>query len=228
MIAIIGAMEIEVNALKAKLDAYEEQEIMNIKVIVGKVGQEDVVLALSGVGKVNAAMTTAVLLQSFNITCVINIGTAGGLLETQNVLDIVIGENCIQHDFDTTTIDGEAGRGIVSTSDNRLIKIAEKVLASETHKVWLGDIASGDVFVSELAKVEAIKSYFPNVIACEMEAGAIAYVCNFQNIPCIILRSLSDNAYHTNSEMDFKSYAVAASERSARFCITYIEELVKS
>ncbi|MDF9824081.1 adenosylhomocysteine nucleosidase [Breznakia sp. PF5-3] len=227
MIAIIGAMEIEVNALKSKLTSCEDSVVSNIKITKGKMGEQEVVLALSGVGKVNASMTTTLLLSTFDIEYVINIGTAGGLKETQEVLDLVIAKEIIQHDYDTSGLDGDEGYGIISYSDETLIEKALAVLAEETHTIWVGAIASGDSFVHKMSQVNTIKDHFPEVIACEMEAGAIAFVCNHFKIPCIILRSLSDNAYHTNSEMDFMEYAIQASERSAMFCESFIKYDVK-
>lgn len=224
MIAIIGAMEIEVEALKKRLDVYEEKMLHGIKIMQGEVHEQSLVVALSGVGKVSAAMCTTMLLTAFDIEYVINIGTAGGLNSKQKVLDLVIANDIVQHDFDTTGLDGEAGRGVYAHSDPQLIQRALPLLEMKRHQVWLGTVASGDTFVYNEEQVAYLKKHFKDLVACEMEAGAIADVCNHFDIPCIILRSLSDNACCPNSEMDFLSYAALASERSAQFCVDFIEK----
>lgn len=222
MIAVIGAMEVEVEALKKHLFIKEEKVIYGIKVVLATLQDKEVILVLSGVGKVNAAMTTTIVLSHYPIDYVINIGTAGGLGENQEVLDIVVAKHIVQHDYDTSAVDGKEGIGIVSYSDPDLIQKALPLLEQKEYPLWIGTIASGDTFVHTKEQATYIKQHFQDVIACEMEAGAIAYVCNHLQVPCIILRSLSDNVYHTNNAMDFKEYVQVASERSAVFCVNFI------
>lgn len=223
MIAIIGAMQIEVDALKEHMEHIEEHIIADIACTTGKIGNQEVVLVLSGVGKVNAAMSTTTILHEYDIEYVINIGTAGGLLDEQKVLDIVIAKQVVQHDFNTSVVDGEKGIGLYATCDEGLINKATKLLEHETSTIYVGDIASGDLFVGS-DQIQDIKNRFQNVIACEMEAGAIAYICNIRKVPCIVLRSLSDNPTKKGNEMDFISYAKKASKRSASFCVRFICE----
>ncbi|MDQ0361665.1 5'-methylthioadenosine/adenosylhomocysteine nucleosidase [Breznakia pachnodae] len=224
MIAIIGALEIEVAALKEHMSDIEEHSIADVSLTTGKIGNKDVVLVLSGVGKVNAAMTTATILHEYDIEYVINIGTAGGFKEEQKVLDIVIADKVVQHDFDTSVADGAEGIGLYSSCDEALIKKAYRLLEDEESNVYIGTIASGDVFIGRDDQIQLIKHNFKDVIACEMEAGAISYVCNRRQVPCIVLRSLSDNATKEGSEMDFYTYAQKASVRSAAFCVKFINE----
>lgn len=224
VIVIIAAMQMEVDALKIHLQTVEEKQIYGIDVWAGTFANKKVVLAKSGVGKVNATMTMSVLMQQFNIQYVINIGTAGGLLEAQQTFDIVIADQIVQHDFDSSVLDGSSGLGIYSKSDEKLVKNAKQLFEKQAHPVYVGCIATGDQFISTNQQIDKITSVFKNVIACEMEAGGIAYVCNFNKIPCIVIRSLSDNTRHPQSHLDFVSYAKQASETSAAFCLAFISE----
>lgn len=225
MIGIIGAMQIEVDAIKETMSDAHEVSLFGLQTWQGQIANKDVVLALSGVGKVNAAMTTTILATQFELEAVINIGTAGGLLEQQQVLDVVIANKIVQHDYDTSGLDGDKGHGIISYSDPSLVSLCERILSTMDHHVWVGTIASGDTFIHEDKQINLIKKHYQEVIACEMEAGAVSAVCNRLNVKCVIVRSLSDNAHHNDSPMDFVAYAQQASTRSAVFCFKVISEL---
>lgn len=217
MIGIIGAMDAEVLAIREKMTDISEENVYNINFVKGKIKNKEVVLCKSGVGKVNASFTTTILLTKFNIEYVVNIGTAGGLDKNQNTLDIVISDRVIQHDFDTSYIDGPDARGIFSESDKKLVEKLKNQLESNSldYKVYIGNIISGDIFVGETEKIEELKSVFPSAIACEMESGAIGQVCERLNVPFIVIRSLSDIVHHDNSGIDFMKNLQITSKRSA-------------
>lgn len=224
MIGIIGAMQIEVDAILEYFDQYDEKEINGVKFYLSKYDDKDVILCLSGVGKVNASMTTTLLINEFKVDKIINIGTAGGMNPNQNTLDIVVAEKVYQYDFNTCAIDGDEGLGIESFCDDGLIKLAVNNPINDV-KVWVGNIASGDTFVAEDEKTNYILNNFDNIIACEMESGAISQVCNRANVPCVVLRSLSDIVYKEESGMDFKEYASIASKNSAKIVINLISKI---
>lgn len=221
MVGIIGAMPAEVDALKVHLSDLNEKELLNHKFYEGKINGKEVVICLSGVGKVAASMATTILLSNYPIEYVINIGTAGGMDERQNTLDIVISNHVIQHDFDTSSIDGPSGLGLVFQSSHEL---AEKVKAAFkksniTAQLYTGDIVSGDRFISEEKEILCINKLFPTAIACEMEAGAIAQVCSKFNVDFVVIRSLSDIVHHDNSTIDFAANVVKTSQRSAEMVV---------
>ncbi|MDE6476070.1 MAG: 5'-methylthioadenosine/adenosylhomocysteine nucleosidase [Erysipelotrichaceae bacterium] len=222
MIGIIAAMEIERDAILAKMENAEQKDISGISMFTGELGKKPIVLMLSGVGKGNAAMSTTILLENFQLEAVINIGTAGGLLREQNVLDIVISNQVVQHDFDTSGLDQEEGIGLYYQADEQLISECKKAFSSDCYQVFTGLIASGDQFICENEKIETLLATFPKAMCVEMEAGAIAQVCSHYEIPFVVLRSLSDIVYKENSEMDFKEYAKRASERSASCCEQFL------
>lgn len=224
MIGIIGAMDIEVSAIKLHMTDIKEKQLWGIKFTEGMISGNPVVVALSGIGKVNAAKTATVLALEFKPRLIINIGTAGGMIKEENTLDIVIAEKIVQYDFDTRDLDGDKGIGIHTTSSKKMVELSKKVLVDDNHKVWVGSIASGDKFVSDPKLIAEIKKENPEVIACDMESGAISQVANSLEIPCIIIRSLSDIVEHEKNEMDFMTYAKTASKRSAN----YVEALIRS
>lgn len=217
MIGIIGALQKEVDALKAHMQEVKEVSLFEHTFYEGKINNHEVVLALSGVGKVAASMTTTLLLTNYEIEYVLNIGTAGGMDKNQNTLDIVISNHVIQHDFDTSPVDGISGIGLVFQSSNQLAEAVRNAF-NATHidaKMYIGDIVSGDRFVSEEKEILRINKLFPTAIACEMEAGAIAQVCTKLNVPFIVVRSLSDIVHHDNSAIDFMENLEKTSKRSA-------------
>ncbi|MGL5977685.1 MAG: 5'-methylthioadenosine/adenosylhomocysteine nucleosidase [Erysipelotrichaceae bacterium] len=222
MIAIIGAMQVEVDELCNLMQNVEKKQIFGTDFYTGSLANHEVVLMKSGVGKGNAAMNTTILLQQFPITHIINIGTAGGLLATQNVLDVVISERVIQHDYDTSALDGEAGIGLTFEASSNLVQQAKALMEQEACQVFVGDIVSGDQFISEPQQLETIKAKFVNAMCAEMEAGAIAQVAQHFNVAYVVIRSLSDVASNPESHMDFVTYVQKASKRSAEFCERFV------
>lgn len=225
MIAIIGALEEEVKALCLQMEDYEIKEISGVEIRIGTLAGKEVVLMKSGVGKGFAAMSTTILLEHFSITHIINIGTAGGLLKDQNVLDIVVSKLVVQHDFDTSALDGDSGKGMYFEADDQLNKLCEEVLSGNEYQVWNGLIASGDAFIAGEERLFSLLQNYPNAFCAEMEAGAIAQVATHYQIPFVIIRSLSDVATNPNSHIDFPIYLKEASIRSAAFTKEIVSKL---
>lgn len=222
MIGIIAAMEKEMNAIVEVLDTKEMLNVSGIHMIKGTIANKKVIVMLSGVGKGNAAMSSTVLLENFVIDQILNIGTAGGLKADQEVLDIVIANRVVQYDFDTSPVDGRNGIGLYFDANKELVEHCHKVLEQMDVRIHVGLIASGDQFVAEEKQVSFLTTTYPEAICAEMEAGAIAQVCSHYHVPFVVLRSLSDIAHKTNSQMDFMSYVQVAANRSAIFCKEFI------
>ncbi|MEG0313962.1 MAG: 5'-methylthioadenosine/adenosylhomocysteine nucleosidase [Erysipelotrichaceae bacterium] len=224
MIGIIGAMQKEIDEILKLMTNIKEASIHQTDMYIGTLGNVDVVLMLSGVGKVNASMNTTILLSNYDVEYIINIGTAGGLEPNENVLDIVISDYVVQHDYDTSLIDGESGIGLSFKADSELVKHATDILAATTinSNVYVGTIASGDQFIADIKQLEVIKKKFNKAKCVEMEAGSIAHVCAKFNIPFIVIRSLSDIVFNPSSHLDFNEYLMRASERSAKFTYDFI------
>ena len=225
MIAIIGAMEQEVEALRQRMRRVERKTISKVSISSGILADHEVILMKSGVGKGEAAMATTILLEHFPISAIINIGTAGGLHEAQQVLDVVISKQVVQHDFDTTAIDGESGKGLYFNADAHLIALCEETIASGAYQTWVGQVASGDRFVAGKDCLQSLLQAYPQAMCAEMEAGAIAQVAAHYQIPFVVIRSLSDVAANPDSHMDFPVYVEQASKRSAAFCEAIVAQL---
>lgn len=225
MIAFVCAMPEEVEALVTIMDHVKKDKILHMEVHQGYLCNHECIVALSGVGKVNAAMSTTLLIDHFKVEFLINVGVAGGLKENQNPCDIVISKNVIQHDFDTSFIDGNSGNGLKFPCDEKLVHLCSQILSNASIPYFIGDSASGDCFVSKTAYLSRIQELFPECLATEMEAGAIAQVCHKANTPCLIIRSLSDITVRDDNHLDFEKFTIKASKQAAWLAKELLEKI---
>ncbi|WP_415884770.1 5'-methylthioadenosine/S-adenosylhomocysteine nucleosidase [Neptuniibacter sp. QD37_6] len=231
-IGIIGAMDEEVELLKAALEEREDHEIAGYLLFTGKLHGHDIVLLKSGIGKVNAAIGTTILLQAFKPDCVINTGSAGGYDPELNVGDIVISSEVRHHDVDLTVFGYEYGQvprqPAAFTPDATLAKVAERcVERMDGMKTTRGLICTGDQFMNDPDRVERKRKLFPEMKAVEMEAAAIAQTCHQFNTPFIVIRALSDIA-GKESGVSFDQFLVTAAKHSAEMIIAMIDELASN
>lgn len=230
MIGIIGAMEEEVNAIKQYMELKETKHILDFQYDIGTIHQKEVVLLQCGIGKVNAAICTTLLLTQFDIDYVINIGSAGGLSLDQEIGDIVISRDIQYYDVDVTGFEYPMGQvpGMpqVFQADPLLIDHTIKTLQKLNLRYHIGTIASGDQFVCNKSQVKQIKHVIKDAICCEMEAGAIVQTCYKFHTNFIITRSLSDVFDKGDSSIQFDEYLKKASENSAKMCVSLIQEVI--
>jgi adenosylhomocysteine nucleosidase len=195
-IAIICAMEEELNAIiKNTTTNYELIIQGNFVIYKMKYHNYLVYLTLSGIGKVNSAITTQYIINKFEINYVINVGVAGSLSENLKFGDVVIAEDLVQYDVDVTAFGlkmGQIPRMDVYSfpSDYQLIK---NNFDKTNIEVKYGKIISGDKFIDDEAFATKLAIDF-NAIACEMEGAAVAHTCFLNKIPVLIIRSISDFA----------------------------------
>ena len=232
-VGIIFAMKEELDALKKYLELEKEYEIFNLKFYEGKISDVDVVLVQSGIGKVNAARTTQILIDNIKVDYIFNIGVAGGLDKSLSVGDIVIGEKLVQHDFDITAFGHNKGFipdvGDFIDADSYLINLANEVLLNDKEiSVKHGVIASGDIFCSESWMSEKINKKF-NALACEMEGASIAQVCYLCHIPFLILRSISDVPNNNNvvTYEEFLEHSTKVIAKSMKKLLERLNEEIK-
>ncbi|WP_299178686.1 5'-methylthioadenosine/S-adenosylhomocysteine nucleosidase [uncultured Neptuniibacter sp.] len=231
-IGIIGAMDEEVELLKASLDNREDHVIAGYHLFTGKLHGKEIVLLKSGIGKVNAAIGTTILLQTFKPDCIINTGSAGGYDPELNVGDIVISSEVRHHDVDLTVFGYEYGQvprqPAAYTPDETLAAVAEKCIARmDGMKTVRGLIATGDQFMNDPDRVERKRKLFPQMKAVEMEAAAIAQTCLQFGTPFIIIRALSDIA-GKESGVSFDQFLITAAKHSAEMIIAMIDELASN
>ena len=228
MIGIIGAMEEEVKALLDKTEDIHENKILDCVFYEGKIDNKQVVILQGGIGKVNSAICVTLLLTNYDIDYVINIGSAGGLKDYQNIGDVVISSHVAYHDVDLTAFGRPMGElpelPVFIPADENLVNKAKDILHKMNIHENVGLIVSGDQFIAQEGQVSKIKKDFPNALCSEMEASAIGHTCYKFGVPFIITRSLSDVYGHGESSMQFDEYLKIASENSAKLCV----ELVKA
>ena len=156
----------------------------------------------SGVGKVNAARATQILIDNIKVDYIFNIGVAGGISKSLKVGDIVIGEKLVQHDFDITAFNHDKGYipeiGVYIQADDYLFRLANNVLKSDDKiNIVSGVISSGDIFCTEIKMGQKINSKF-NALCVEMEGASVAQICYLNHIPFLVLRSISDTPNNDN------------------------------
>ncbi len=218
MIGIIGAMSVEIEGIQARIENKEVRTIGGNTFVSGKLCGRDVVAAQCGIGKVNAAICTQTMILTYAPELIINSGVGGSLNRSLTFGDIAIACNLVQHDADTSPLGDPVG--LVSTvnkiyfdCDERAVRLIDEIVnAMEGVSGMIGTIASGDQFIASSAQKERIVQNF-NAIACEMEGGAIAHVCDVAGVKCAVIRAISDNA-DDESHMDYGQFVQMAAKRS--------------
>ena len=230
MIGLITAMNCELEAIKELLENEKEETYFSQKYYSGTISGKEVTMVEGGVGKVASAITCTRLIEKFHCDMILNIGTAGGIKDFENVLDMVIVDRMTYHDWVSETINNLPSNFVnaeyVFNSDEKLVETARKTADSiDDHKVFVGSIVSGDAFISQDSQVEFIQEHFPEAIACDMESASIGHVCSMYDIPFVIMRSLSDIVIKKDNDIDFLTYVKKASERAAAFTVKFLANI---
>lgn len=227
-IAIIGAMDEEIDVFRSLLTNEKETTIAHVTCIEGNMNDENVIILKSGIGKVNAAIATTLLMERYNPRAVINTGSAGGFDQELHIGDIVISTDLVQHDVDVTTFDYVPGQvpGLPATipATKDLISIAEQAMKDVQLTYKTGLIGSGDVFMEDPDKVDHVRTLFPTMLAAEMEGAAIAHVCHQYDVPFVVIRSLSDIA-GKESHISFDEYLQTAAIHAGKCIKNMINKL---
>lgn len=231
-VAIIGAMEEEVTLLREKIENRRQETIAGCEYTIGLLGETDVILLRSGIGKVNAAMSTAILLERFQPDYVINTGSAGGFNPALNVGDVVISSEVRHHDVDVTAFGYEYGQvpqlPAAFIANPLLIEAAESSAQDITDvRTIKGLIATGDSFMNDPGRVEYIRDKFTDLQAVEMEAAAVAQVAYQFKTPFVIIRSLSDIA-GKESDVSFEQFLEKAAVNSANLVLKMVSSLANN
>ncbi|MCQ2914259.1 MAG: 5'-methylthioadenosine/adenosylhomocysteine nucleosidase [Alphaproteobacteria bacterium] len=205
-IAIIVAMTTEYQLISSLLSNQEIKKINHLDFTTGTIGDKSIVLMKSNIGKVNAAVAMVELIRNFAPDYIINSGIAGGLDKSLSVMDIVVGTNIVYHDVWCGEGDYGQIQGMPTYyhSDKKIVEAVKKVKADV--KIHEGLIATGDFFISELERLNAIKNKFPEALACDMESGACAQVAYLYNVPYASIRIISDTPgieNHYEQYLDF-------------------------
>lgn len=226
-IGIIGAMELEVEELKSKLQNAKVTKKTGMDFYEGILNGANVVIVRCGIGKVNAALCVQILADLFQVTHVINTGVAGSLNAKLDIGDILISKDAVHHDMDVSPL-GYAP-GIIPQmaesyfkADERLIKLALESCKKVNPEInaQTGHVVSGDQFIARKEVKERLITLFHGDCA-EMEGASIAHGCYLNDIPFVIIRAISDKA-DDSAEMDYPTFEKAA----AGHCAKLVEDMV--
>ncbi len=225
MFGIIGALSIEIENIKASMTEKELCSISGIDFIKGKLFGHDTVLAMSGIGKVSAAVCAQIMISVFDAERIINTGVAGGLATELCQGDIVVADCFVEHDMDTSPTGDPYGylTGLdtvqlpcSSELSDMLYELSAK--CGDYHTIR-GIIATGDQFVASTERSDFIRNTF-GASACEMEGGAIAHVCFMAKIPFAAVRCISDNA-DGEAGLSYLDFVGFAAERCAGLVLDF-------
>ena len=230
-IGIIGAMQIEVEALCAAMENTETETVGNMTFVYGDLCGKRVVCAKCGIGKVFAAMCAQTMILKYAPDCIINSGVAGTLSDQLSIGQIALAEQVVQHDMDTSPIGDPVGlisgiNIIYIPSDPAVTDGLAAAVAAEGVAYQRGTIASGDQFICHTSDKTRIKGSFEAegkpVIACEMEGAAIGQVCYVNRVPYGILRAISDGG-DEQAFADYPTFLAAAAETATRVMLRFVE-----
>lgn len=226
-LGIIGAMDIEIQTLKEKIEDLTVTEKTGTEYYEGTLMGLPVVLVKCGIGKVNAAIGAQILCDLFDVTHIVNTGIAGSLCAQQDIGDMVVSSDVWHHDFDCVAFGYPMckipGMPQSFAADEKLITLAKNAAEQTGSNVRIGRVASGDQFVADPQLKEQIISR-TQALCTEMEGAAIAQTAYRNGIPFVILRCISDKA-DNSAEMDYPSFEAMAAQRCAQVTTLLAEQL---
>lgn len=192
---------------------------------LGRTPHSQVVLMQSGIGKVNAALATAQLISDNHPDLIISTGVAGGTTPSVHVMDVVVSDTLVQHDFN---IGMGYERGEIQGlprffhADSHLVTIAQQLHEPTLH---VGLIASGDQFISTQEQLNDILSDFPDTLAVDMESAAIAQTCYHYQVPMISFRTISDTPGADHHQQQYEDFWLALADHSFQITNRFLQAI---
>ena len=230
MLGIIGAMDVEVKELREMMQDPQAQTVAGMTFYQGTIKGKEVVVVRSGIGKVNAGLCSQILVDRYHVDGIINTGIAGSLRNEIHIGDIVLSTTAVQHDMDASGFGYSVGEipqmGIKEfPTDDGLRELAIKCCqqANPDIQTFSGRVASGDQFISSKDKKNWIHDTF-DAYCTEMEGAAIAQAAYLNQIPCLIIRAISDKA-DDSANMDYSVFEAKAVEHSVRLMAAMLEAM---
>ncbi len=225
---IICAMPEEIKELKAQLTNESTKQIGGKDYYFGQISGQDVVLVESGIGKVEAGITTERLITDCGADVVINSGSAGGIGDGLHVGDVVISTATAYHDVDATAFDYQYGQ--LPGKEPRFAA-SEKwgdALAKAGEQTGLtvkqGLIVSGDQFIASQDAIKQILAHFPDALSSEMEGAAVGQVATDHQVPYVVVRAMSDTG-DEEAGVSFDEFIIEAGKRSAAMLLQLFKDL---
>lgn len=225
-LGIVGAMQVEIDAILPKLKNVTEKTHAGQKYYAGKLGNTEVVVTCSGIGKVNAAIATQCLIDNYGPDAIINTGIAGNLSNELHIGDVVVSSAVTYHDFDSKLLEKFYPHKVEFTADKKLIELAQNAIEQGTEKPVkqkTGLVITGDIFLEDTAlKNELTQKY--GALCVEMEGAAIAHCCAKNDVPFVIIRSISDNADDGAQEV-YENFEKEVAHFTANIVVYLVEKL---
>ncbi len=226
MLGIIGAMDVEVDAIKAKIKDGVITRAAGAEFVTGYIENVMVTVARCSPGKVNAALCTQAMIDKFDVDKIINVGVACSLDPKVIIKNIVIATDVCQYDIDITALGEPKGyingiNMIKIPTDPQLSELLARTAINSGERIHRGTVASGDTFIGNAQQKKEIANDF-GAICGEMEGGAIGHVCSANNIPFAVLRSISDGG-DENAAIDYPTFKKIAADMSATIITKLIE-----
>ena len=226
-LGLIFAMEEELSAFKKYIEIDKEYNIFDLTFIEGHYANLKLILAKCGVGKVNAARCSQILIDNMKVDALINVGVAGGLTDELSIGSLVVGEKLVQHDFDITAFNHEKGYipdiGVYMNADDYLIKKALGASLKYNIPLFKGVISSGDIFCTDPKMADKIHQKF-KALCTEMEGASVAQIAYLSHIPFLIIRSISDTPNNHN-EKTYEEFLEESCAHVANYMLHFLEEL---
>ncbi len=230
MLGIIGAMDEEVAKIKEQMTDVSVTKKAAMDFYKGMVAGHPVVVVRSGIGKVNAAMCTQILVDDYKVDAVINTGIAGSLNADINIGDIVLSTDTLEHDMDAVNFGYPLGQiprmdTLSFQADEKLRKTAKEICARVIPdvNVFEGRVVSGDQFISDKEKKKWLIENFDGYCT-EMEGAAIGHAAYLNQIPFLVIRAISDKA-DDSATMDYPTFEAKAIAHSVKLLLALCEEL---
>ena len=211
-----GAMREEVLLQKNDIENLKTEQFGSREFYSGTINNQELVMCLSGWGKVAAASTATTLINHYQVDQLVFIGLAGSVQPHLNIGDIVVANQLIQHDVDLSRLDGfptvespfwktfafdvfpHSGEKAIQAVDKFVLKLRKgsypKIHSNYNPAVYVGAIGTGDQFIASKEGKMRINERFPQVLCTEMEGAAIAQIAADYQLPCTVIRVISDKA----------------------------------
>ncbi|MCH5333362.1 MAG: 5'-methylthioadenosine/adenosylhomocysteine nucleosidase [Agathobacter sp.] len=225
-IGVIGAMQMEVDNLKESMQNVETREYSGVTFVSGTLAGQEVVAAVSGIGKVFAAICTEAMILMYHVDMVVNVGVAGTLCKELGVMEVAVADQVVQHDMNTSALGDPIGllsglNQIFLPSDEKMRRLLCACLDDRKINYRVGTIATGDLFLHKPTQKALLHARF-GAIACEMEGGSIGHVCYVNHVPFAILRCISDGE---GGAMDYETFSRKAAEQASHVIVEFIRRV---
>ncbi len=227
-IGIMGAMPEEIEPILKKIGNYEEIKYANNTYYKANYNNINLIIAYSKIGKVFSTLTASNMINKFSCEMILFSGVAGGINPDLKIGDLIIATSLAQHDLDITAFGHPhgyvpEGKVFIETSE-KLNNIAKEIAKSENITLKEGIIATGDQFVSSSERKKFILDTF-KADALEMEGASVALVCDDLDVPCFVLRSISDTA-NEEASFDFDEFLKSSAKKSSNFLMKIVDKII--